>query len=135
MKNYNDPKVKIREHGTGAVSDAELISLFFRNDNGVPNGKAKTLLDSVGHNLNALAKLSIPDLLLLGVNESAAVYLSAAVELGRRRNQSEAIDNGQIKGSKDAANYIRPLIGDLNYEEFWVIFLNRINAILSSEKI
>lgn len=135
MKNHNDPKVKIKEFGTGSVSDTELLSLFFRNEHGYSTGKAQSLLESVGHNLNALAKLSIPDMLLLGVNESAAVYLTAAVELGRRRNQSEAIDNGQIKGSKDAANYIRPMIGDLNHEEFWVLFLNRRNAILSSEKL
>ena len=135
MKNHNNPKVKIREFGTGSVSDTELLCLFFRNENGLPTGKAKSLLESVGHNLNALAKLSIPDMMLLGVNESAAIYLTAAVELGRRRNQSEAIDNGQIKGSKDVANYIRPMIGDLNHEEFWVLFLNRRNAILSSEKL
>ncbi len=130
MRNHNDPKIKIRESGTSSVSDVELLSLFFRNE----TDKAQSLLESVGHNLNALAKLTIPDLLLLGVNECAAVYLSAAVELGRRRNQSEAIDIGQIRGSKDAANYIRPKIGDLNHEEFWVLFLNRRNSILSSER-
>ena len=135
MKNRNDPKVKLRELGTASVSDAELLSLFFRNENGFPTGKAQSLLESVGHNLNALAKLSISDMLLLGVNESAAVYLSAAVELGRRRNQSEAIDKGTIKGSNDVVSYIRPLIGDLNHEEFWIIYLNRRNGILGSEKL
>ncbi|MEI7829688.1 MAG: DNA repair protein RadC [Prolixibacteraceae bacterium] len=131
MKNRNDPRIKIKESGTTSVSDAELLSLFFRNG----TDKGHSLLESVGHNLNALAKLSICDMLLLGVNESAAVYLTAAVELGRRRNQSEAIENGQIRGSKDAANYIRPKIGDLHHEEFWVLFLNRRNSILSSEKL
>lgn len=135
MKNSNDPRIKLKEIGTSSVSDAELLSLFFRNENGFPTSKAQSLLESVGHNLNALAKLSIFDMLLLGVNESAAVYLTAAVELGRRRNQSEAIDNGSIRGSTDAANYIRPLIGDLFYEEFWVLFLNRKNSIISSQKL
>src|SRR5665647_251661 len=135
MKNHNNPKVKIREFGTSSVSDTELLSLFFRNENGVPTGKAQSLLESVGHNLNALAKLSISDMLLLGVNESAAVYLTAAVELGRRRNHSEAIENGSIRGSKDAAAYIRPMIGDLHHEEFWVLFLNRKNGIICSSKL
>lgn len=135
IKNHNDPKAKIREFGTSSVSDTELLSLFFRNENGFPTGKAQSLLESVGHNLNALAKLSISDMLLLGVNESAAVYLTAAVELGRRRNQSEAIDNGKIKESKDAVNFIRPKIGDLNHEEFWVIYLNRKNGIIHSGKL
>ena len=80
MKNHNDPKAKIKEFGTSSVSDTELLSLFFRNENGFSRGNAHSLLESVGHNLNALAKLSISDMLLLGVNESAAVYLSAAVE-------------------------------------------------------
>jgi DNA repair protein RadC len=131
MKNRNDPREKIKESGTASVSDAELLSLFFRNE----TDKALSLLESVGHNLNALAKLTISDMLLLGVNESAAVYLTAAVELGRRRNHSEAIENGQIRGSKDAANYIRPLIGDLHHEEFWVIYLNRRNSIIFSNKL
>ncbi len=135
MKNRNDPKVKLRDFGTHSVSDAELLSLFFRNENGFPTSKAQSLLESVGHNLNALAKLSIFDMLLLGVNESAAVYLTAAVELGRRRNQSEAIDKGTICGSKDVASYIRPLIGGLNHEEFWIIYLNRRNGILGSDKL
>lgn len=135
IKNQNDPKAKMREFGTSSVSDTELLSLFFRNENGFPSGKAQSLLESVGHNLNALAKLSISDMLLLGVNESAAVYLTAAVELGRRRNQSVAIDNGKIKESKDAVNFIRPKIGDLNHEEFWVIYLNRKNGIIQSGKL
>lgn len=135
MKNNNDPKVKLRELGTRSVSDAELLSLFFRNENGFPTGKAQSLLESVGHNLNALAKLSISDMLSLGVKESAAVYLTAAVELGRRRDHHQAIDNGIIHGSNDVACYIRPLIGDLNHEEFWIIYLNRRNGILGSEKL
>lgn len=132
IKNHNNPKAKIREFGTSSISDTELLSLFFRNEHGYPTDKAQSLLESVSYNLNALAKLSVSDMLLLGVNESAAVYLTAAVELGRRRNQSEAIDNGQIKESKDAANFIRPKIGDLNHEEFWVIYLNRKNGIIHS---
>lgn len=135
MKNLNDPKEKLRTSGTGSVSDAELLSVFFRKDNGVPIDKAHSLLQSIQYNFNALAKMTFTELKMAGVNECSAMYLCAAIELGRRRNQQEALDNGQIKGSKDAAHYFRPKVGDLQHEEFWVLFLNRRNAILSSEKL
>ncbi len=135
MKTLDHPKEKLRISGTGSVSDAELLSVFFRKDNGVPIDKAHSLLQSIQNNFNALARMTITELKTAGVNESSAVYLCAAIELGRRRNLQEALDNGQIKGSKDAASYFRPKVGDIQHEEFWVLFLNRRNAIISSEKL
>ena len=67
------------------------------------------------------------------ISESEAGYVVCAFELGRRRNFQEATEMEQIRGSKDAANYIRPKIGDLHHEEFWVLFLNRQNKIISSQ--
>ena len=79
--------------------------------------------------------MSFTDIELTGVSEASALYLGAALEPGRRRNFQEAMESEQIRGSKDAANYIRPKIGDLQHEEFWIIYLNRRNAILGSEKL
>jgi len=132
MKN---PRIKLKESGFASVSDAELLSLFFRKDIEFPIDKAQNLLKFVEHNLHTLARMSFADIELAGVSESSALYVGAALELGRRRNFQEAMENEQIRGSKDAANYIRPLIGDLHHEEFWVLFLNRRNSILSSEKM
>jgi DNA repair protein RadC len=135
MKNRNDPRIKLKVSGMASVSDAELLSLFFRNDNECPIDKAQNLLNHVEHDLHKLARMSFADIELAGVSESSALYVGAALELGRRRNFQEAMENQQIRGSKDAANYIRPKIGDLHHEEFWVLFINRRNAILSSEKL
>jgi len=135
MKNRNDPRIKLRECGLTSVSDAELLSLFFRNDNESPIDKAHNLLEHVKHNLHTLARMSFADIELAGVSESSALYLGAALELGRRRNFQEAMENNQIRGSKDAANFIRPKIGDLLHEEFWIIYLNRRNAVISAEKL
>ena len=79
--------------------------------------------------------MSFTDIELTGVSEASALYLGAALEPVRRRNFQEAMESEQIRGSKDAANYIRPKIGDLQHEEFWIIYLNRRNAILGSEKL
>ena len=135
MKNRNDPRIKMKDLGLASVTDAELLSLFFRKDSECPVTKAQHLLNHIDHNLHTLARMSFADIELAGVSESSALYLGAALEIGRRRNFQEAMENGQIRGSKDAANYIRPKIGDLHHEEFWVIYLNRRNAILGSEKL
>ena len=135
MKYQNSPRKKLKESGLSSVTDAELLSLFFRRDIQHPIDKANNLLEHVEHNLHTLARMSFADIELAGVSESSALYVGAALELGRRRNFQEAVENQQIKGSKDAANYIRPLIGDLHHEEFWVLYMNRRNAILCSEKL
>ena len=135
MRNRNDPRVKMRECGLASVSDAELLSLFFRKDSECPIEKAQHLLNHIDHNFHTLARMSFADIELAGVSESSALYLGAALELGRRRNFQEAMEREQIRGSRDAANYIRPKIGDLNHEEFWIIYLNRQNGILGSEKL
>jgi DNA repair protein RadC len=65
-----------------------------------------------------------------GIGEAKAITIIAAMELGRRRNQSVALELEKITCSRDVANYLRPAIGDLPHEEFWVLFLNRQNKIL-----
>jgi len=125
----------MKDLGLASVTDAELLSLFFRKDSECPVTKAQHLLNHIDHNLHTLARMTFSDIELAGVSESTALYLGAAIELGRRRNFQEAMEHDQIKGSRDAANYIRPKIGDLNHEEFWIIYLNRRNAVLGSEKL
>ena len=40
-----------------------------------------------------------------------------------------------IQSSNDAYSYFRPLLQDKQYEEFWVLLLNRNNKILKAEKV
>lgn len=132
------PRNKMLSRGMAAITDSELISILLSSGSTpeVSFDLAKQILNSVGFNLHELAKKSVSDLSqFTGMGSAKASILVACMELGRRRNQAEVLDNGQIKGSKDAANYIRPLIGDLSYEEFHVIFLNRQNKILCSKKL
>ena len=135
MRNRNDPRVKMKDLGLASVSDAELLSLFFSKGSGMPIDKAQHLLNSIEHNLHTLARMSFSDIEMTGVSEASAIYLVAAIELGRRRSFQEAMEHEKICGSKDAANYIRPKIGDLQHEEFWIIYLNRQNCVLGCDRL
>jgi DNA repair protein RadC len=57
------------------------------------------------------------------------------LELGKRRKEVQDIKAIQVTGSKDAVDIFQPLLGDLLHEEFWVLFLNRANRIISKQQI
>jgi len=132
------PREKLISRGLSALTDAELIAILISSGNSRESAVelSRRIMDSIHHNLNELGKLNCDELKKFrGIGQAKAITLIAAMELGRRRNQSEALDNGQIKGSRDAADYLRPEIGDLAYEEFWVLFLNRQNKVIDKRKL
>ena len=133
MKNLIDPRTKMMERGLSSLTDCEVLSTFFRRDK---LSNAQKVLAGAEFNLHSLARMSVHEMMTnCGVSEAEAGYVVLALELGRRRNFQEVKEKGQITGSRDAANYIRPLIGDLHHEEFWVLFLNRKNGVLNSERL
>lgn len=132
------PREKMISKGIYSLTDTELIAILISSGNSRESAVelSRRIMESTRHNLHELGKLNCDELKKFrGIGQAKAVTLLAAMELGRRRNQSEALENEQIKGSRDAANYIRPSIGDLSWEEFWVIFLNRQNKVIDRQKL
>jgi DNA repair protein RadC len=132
------PREKLIRKGISTLSDAELLAILIssgtRKKSAVDLGRE--LLGSVSNNLNSLGKLSVSDLLKFrGIGPARAVTISAALELGRRRNSAELPDAVQIRCSKDAADIFFPLLADLPHEEFWILFLNRSNRVIDRMKI
>ena len=54
----------------------------------------------------------------------------AAVELYKRVQIKQA-ERRQVVSSETACNILRPLIGDIEKEEFWAIYLNQSNRVIS----
>jgi DNA repair protein RadC len=132
------PREKLLAKGTSSLSDAELIAILIgsgsRNETAVE--LSKRILSSVSYNLNELGKMSIQDLMTFkGIGEAKAITIVAAMELGRRRKLSEIIEKRQINSSKDAYELFVSNLGDLQHEEFWVLYLNRSNRIIHQMKL
>jgi DNA repair protein RadC len=132
------PREKMIKKGIDAVSNAELIAILFgtgtRNESAVE--LARKLLDLVGNNINELAKLSIKDLKQIkGIGEAKAVTVLTALELGKRRKIEQVIERKKITSSKDVFEIFSSILGDLPYEEFWILLLNRSNSIIDKIKI
>ena len=127
------PREKLMLKGKSVLSDAELIAILIgsgsRNESAV--GLSKRILASVDHNLNALGKLSIAQLMnFKGIGEAKAISIIAAMELGRRRRNEDAAELTKITSSKAVFEIMQPIIGELPHEEFWVLFLNNSNKVL-----
>ncbi|OFY60900.1 MAG: hypothetical protein A2V50_05410, partial [Bacteroidetes bacterium RBG_19FT_COMBO_42_10] len=132
------PREKLISKGTASLSDAELLGILIssgtRDKSAVDLGRE--LLNTVNNNLNSLGKLSISDLKKIhGIGPARAVAIAAALELGRRRKLAEIPDALQIRCSKDVADIFQPLLSDLLHEEFWILFLNRSNKVISRMKL
>jgi DNA repair protein RadC len=97
---------------------------------------SKQILSTVKNNLNELGKLSIDDLQKhTGIGKVKAINIVAALELGRRRKNSESIQRIKITSGRDVFDIFHSILGDLPHEEFWVILLDRSNKIIHRRKI
>jgi len=84
----------------------------------------------VSYNLNELAKLSVKELMKIkGIGEAKAVTISAALELGRRRQSVGPLEKPIVKDSHEVAGYLQAMLQDQRREVFAVVFLNRANKI------
>lgn len=131
------PREKLVLKGKTALSDAELIAILIgsgsRNESAVD--LSKRILNSIDNNLNKLGKLSVTDLQKFkGVGEAKSISIITALELGRRRRLEEALVVPKITSSSAVFDIMQPLIGELQYEEFWIIYMNNSNKVLLKER-
>ena len=132
------PREKLLSGGTQNLSDAELIAILIGSGTKSFSAVdlARQILHLAGNNLDKLGKCSVSDLKKLkGIGEARAISIVAALELGRRRKTTGINDEIKITGSVDIYNLMHPILSDLTYEEFWVVFLNRSNKVKSKHKI
>ncbi|NRT15037.1 DNA repair protein RadC [Flavobacterium sp. 28A] len=132
------PREKLMLKGKSALSDAELIAILIgsgsRNESAVE--LSKKILAGVNNNLNLLGKLSIAQLTQYkGIGEAKAISIIAALELGRRRRSEDALDLVKITSSKAIFELMQPIIGELPHEEFWIVYLNNSNKVLSKSQL
>ncbi len=141
IKNWAEadrPREKLLEKGRNALSDAELIAILLGSGTKELTAVelAQKILHHAGNDLNKLGKLSIKELMQhKGIGEAKAITIAAALELGRRRKESDSKQKTFIKSSKDAYEFIAPYLSDLHHEEFWTIYLSRNNSIIHHAKI
>ena len=141
IKEWDDadrPREKLLAKGKQALSNAELIAILLgsgsRDESAVD--LSKRILKSVDNSLPELSKMSIAELIKFkGIGEAKAISIMAAMELGRRRLGADVYERKKIASSRDVFEIFQSELADSQYEEFWILLLNRANKIMKKVKI
>lgn len=131
------PREKSLFQGIASLSDTELIAILLNTGTKSKSAVdlARELLVSVNHDIDALGKMNVADLKKInGIGIAKAVTISAALELGRRRQLINP-EKAKLTSSSDIYQLIGPILSDLSYEEFWVILLSRSNRFIAKKKL
>ena len=132
------PREKLVLKGKKSLSDAELIAILIgsgsKNESAV--SLSKKILISANNNLNELAKLSVEELTKFhGIGTAKGIAIITALELGKRRQLETALELPKVSTSKGVFHLMQPIIGDLQHEEFWAIFLSNSNKVIAKHRL
>ncbi|MBI2272625.1 MAG: JAB domain-containing protein [Chitinophagaceae bacterium] len=142
IKNWasdDQPRKKLLQSGATALSNAELLAILINNGSGGDTAVdvARNLLLSAENDLQKLAGLSVKEMMnrkIKGLGEAKAISITAALELGVRRNASGRLKT-RVTRSEDIADFLRATLEHRQKEVFAVVFLNRNNTITHLEII
>ena len=132
------PREKLLTKGPTALSDGELLAILIGSGTRDLSAVdlARSILASVHNSISELSRLSIKELIKFkGIGEAKAINIAAALEIGRRRRLNDSLQKRKILSSRDAFEIMHPLLSDNNYEEFWIITLNRGNMVKRTIRI
>jgi DNA repair protein RadC len=131
------PREKLLARGAAALSDAELLALFFGSGR-----RGRTAVD-LGRDLigahGGLKPLLDLDAAALGsqsgIGPATASRLQAALELGRRYLASELHRPDAMTHPAACADYLRARIGGYPYEVFACVFLDNRHRVIACEEL
>ena len=126
------PREKLLTKGKESLSDSELLAILINSGSGKDSAVdvAKKVLRLGEDNLDELGKISIKEMMAIkGIGEARAITLVAALELGRRRHGSPALDKKRARSSGEIAAFLKASLQDHAYEVFAVVFLNSASKV------
>ena len=132
------PREKMLLKGKESLSDAELMAILISSGNRDESAVdlSKRILKYANNNLNKLSKLSIEELMQFkGIGEAKAIGIVTALELGKRRHFEDKLVLPKITSSSEVMSVMSPVLSDLEHEEFWVLYLNNANKVVSKKQI
>ena len=132
------PREKLRDLGTQALSNAELLAILIGSGSAKESAVSlmKRILNDCNNNLNTLGKRSIRELCEYnGIGEAKAITLLAACELGKRRQREKPEERPDLGSPTAIYNYIHPFMQDLDVEEAWIVLMNQNYKLIRAQRI
>ena len=134
----DQPREKLRDKGTQALSNAELLAILIGS--GTSGVSAVELMQKIlkacNNNLNTLGKMTIQELCAYnGIGEAKAITILAACELGKRRQMETPEERPDLGTATRIYNHMHPVMQDLDVEEFWVLLMNQHYRLIKKVRI
>lgn len=131
------PREKLMNRGGGALSDAELLAIFFRT--GMVGKTAVDMARETLQHFGSLRKLVEADAdvfcALPGLGLAKYVQIQAALELGQRCLKETLQREDVLSNPRDAQNFLISKMRAYPHEVFACLFLNNQNRVLAFEEM
>ena len=131
------PRERLLAHGAAALSDAELLAIFFRT--GTAGQSAVDLARDVLGRFGALSPLFAATLADLretkGLGAARYAQLQAFVELSRRALREELAQRDALNSPRAVQDYLRLTLAALPAEVFYVLFLDAQHRLIAAEEM
>lgn len=137
-KEDDRPREKLYLKGKSSVSDSELLAILIGMGTKEKSALdlAKDILADNENSLEKLSKRTIKELMKYkGIGQAKAITISAALELGNRKQSEPRHEIKSIKTSYDSFQLLKPYFLGLRQEEFYVILLNKALKPMKIERI
>ena len=135
MKNITD---KLQSRGAQALTDEELlaVALAENHNDDAACVMAEEVLKTSGGSLVRLAEVDFARLrMTAGMGRMRALKLLATMELGRRVAVAEASVQEKVLSDSDVVRIMDPVLGTLQYEECWALYLASSGKVLDRVRI
>jgi DNA repair protein RadC len=132
------PREKMASLGAETLSNAELLAILIGSGSTKESAVElmKRILSDCNNNLNTLGKKTITELSTYnGIGEAKAVSILAACELGKRRQMESPEERPDLGTATRIYNHMRPIMQDLDVEEFWVLLMNQHYRLIKKVRI
>ena len=133
------PREKMLSYGAESLGNGELLAVLLRNGNRDESALelSQKILRSVDGRLSGLFNMSLEQLQQFGgVGPCKAAGVAAALELGKRFLQEEALEvDRPIVSPRTVYDLMIPMLKGLQHEECWVLWLNSRNCLTGRTKI
>ncbi|TVQ12233.1 MAG: JAB domain-containing protein [Balneolaceae bacterium] len=137
MDPSDQPREKLMQHGSGILSDAELLAILLRTGSRRMNviDTSRHLLDRFGGLGNLMRRTWQEMCELDGIGSVKAVTLEAAFELNRRIERGSHREKLSMRSPEEVVRFFGPMLRDLKREVFIVVFLSAARTMTGYRKI
>ncbi len=130
------PREKLQRHGASTLSEAELIAILIRTGTkGATAVDLARMLLTDGRTLRDVARMSVKDIVGLGIGNARATAIVAAFELSRRLPASDRDPKPVFRSPAEVAAWVGPKLRDLQHEEFWTLVLSAANQLQEETRV